>query len=134
MTLFKNFNKQISYDPWVYFFIFAVANALLAYAPLSFLVKILLGLLFVVLPLVVAASSPSPAPEKPFPVSQPSFLPATPLWLSLAALAIFLRLFQLTSLGVWPMWDDAHVAFFSIRQMQNWSFQMFYAAESVPFL
>src|ERR1039458_6278831 len=90
----------------VYFIIFLAANFGLSYGPWSLEAKLWWGLFGLVLPfLMVLPTNPS-SPNPLFQVE--SFpIPPTWVWVGLGILAIGIRFYHLTSLTVWPHYDEA---------------------------
>jgi hypothetical protein len=120
--------------PWPCFFLWAAVNALLAYSSLETGVKIGIGFLGLFVPfiglLIAFPSSPRRVPPL-----DPWKSPPRLLWagiLLLLGFAVFLRLYRLVSLTVWPMWDDAACSFFSIQLLEHWRWQLFFTAEQCP--
>lgn len=120
--------------PWVYFFFFLAANALISYAPLSFEIKIVLGLLGIGLPLYVAfRTSPPPArQEKPAYLIESLSSPAPWLWtLGLIALLV-LRFDKLETLFRWPTLDEGWNGILAIQLSQHWTWRFFYTFGQAP--
>ena len=60
--------------------------------------------------------------EKPTPYEFPALI-------VIATGALFLRLFRLSSLSEWPMWDDGHYSFFALGLMEKWEWKFFFGSE-----
>lgn len=131
-----SFIKQTPvYAPRLYFLIFLIANTLLAYTPLNLLIKLWIGICGILVVFLIALFS-SPGRQSrtdPAIFREPGFFRNPWVWIGLGALAVVVRLYRLTSLPAWPMWDDAYHAFFAIKQMQHWSYQMYFTMENLPF-
>ena len=136
-----NFEKNIihrqsiwKYHPVSYFLVFLFCNTLLSYFKLSLFSKILIGLIGLILPLVmvfVSSNNHSLTEKEMFEKSV--FKPlGLWVWILLIGLGILARFYHLVSLPVWPMWDDSYISFISIKQMQNWSWQLSLSNEGLP--
>ena len=118
---------------WRLFFIFLLANSLLSYLPLPPGAQggvLLLGLL---LPCAWALRQNS-GTDSLEGLLRKDFLPAPPAWawVLLAAAAVFLRFYRLTTLSVWPNYDDGLWGFFALRFMHQWDWSFFYQDNSYP--
>lgn len=120
-----------THDPRVYFIVFLVSNALLAYGHLSFLVKVWIGLMGVVLPLVLAFLNIRLLQKKRTDQEKSWQVPSW-IWAGILFGSIFLRFYGLTSLPTWPMWDDADFAFYSLQLFEHWKWRLFFASTQVP--
>jgi len=113
------------YRPGVYFPLFVVVNSFLAYCPMGLSIKVWIGLMGVLLPVALALWSPSERESGDFP-GQKVFAVPSWSWSLVLGLGLFLRFFGLTSLTVWPMWDDSECAFHSIQLTQHWIWKTSY--------
>ncbi len=118
--------------PWVLFLAFFPANILLSYFPLSPGAKLWILFLGILLPFSLALRF-LPAPETTAPF-QKEFLPPLPpwAWVLLAAGAVFIRFYKLTTLSVWPNYDDGLWGFFAINFLHHWDWSPFYQDNSYP--
>src|SRR5580658_9054322 len=109
-TLWDSLFEEARYDPRAYFILFLLSNIALAYSPLGFRTKIWIGVCGIMMPWAAALLFPrgtgSRKTKNPLPPGETSLFPGPLVWSGLCGLALFLRLFQLTALPVWPMWDD----------------------------
>ena len=109
----------------VYFLLFLLSNFLLAYFPLSFVLKLEIGLFGLLLPFVFACLKSVNPKEKP-PYLQNTF-DVSPYWmLVLLAAAIFIRLWKLTSLSTWPQADDSFISYWAMDLCRNWRWHPFF--------
>lgn len=119
-------------SPWVLFFIFLAANLLLSYFPLSLEGKLWTGFLGLLLPFGWALTRPPQAlSDDPL---RKEFLPSVPpwVWLLLGGAAAFVRFYRLTTLSVWPNYDDGLWGFFAINFTHHWDWSPFYRDNSYP--
>jgi len=133
-------NHSIPFHPWVLFGIFFVSNTLLAYFPLSLSLKCWIGAFGLLIPFLLtlwdSAKSPSfdggagPIESHPF---HDEFLPAA--WfrwtLPLAILALVFRFWNLTTLSVWPLCDEAMYGSISQRLMEGEPLRWSYGYNSI---
>jgi hypothetical protein len=92
-----------------------ISNILIAYFPFSIGLKVLIGLFGIFLPFVLAwVTHPAPVPQKP--VYAIEFLPAIPLWgwFFLGGIALFPRLYRLTTLLAWPHFDEGQYGYYAL--------------------
>lgn len=124
----------LPFNPWVYFSIFLISNFLLSYFSLPLQSKLWIGLLGLLLPAVLAFKTYSPAPPGRPPLNGIEFLPDIPLWLwvSMAALALFIRFFKLTELSHWPLYDEGFIGFFALDLAHKWDWRLFYGSSQAP--
>ena len=119
---------------WLLFLIFTLSNALLAYANLAPPWQWTIGLLGLALPwgmgwLFYRKLSNSPGDG----LREDWILIPAPGWLAIFFLgAAFLRWFQLTTLSLWPLTDEAKSAYYSIQLAAHGSFQMLYDFSQLP--
>jgi hypothetical protein len=93
------------------------------------------GLLFLALPLawiIFWGEKKGRSHKDPVPWLNFSWSPSAWLLGSLFALGIALRLFKLTTLSVWPIWDDAANSYFAIGQWEHWRWQLWNTWEQSP--
>ncbi len=119
------------YRPWPAFLWLVLVNSLLAYGPLPFQAKLLLGLLCLFLPLYVTLRTIPPAPAKEAPLFRREFwgAPSRGLWIFLGLAAFGLRFIGLEETSVWPMWDDANYSYYAIGLSEKWHWQLFFGSE-----
>ena len=134
-TLWSFLAAKARYDPRIYFILFILSNSVLSYSTLGIQIKVWIGICGIVVPWMAAILSyPQVAThESSNPKNESVLFPNALLGIALCGFALFLRLFQLTTLPVWPMWDDAYHAYYAIHQMLHWSFQMYFTVEHVQF-
>jgi hypothetical protein len=101
--------------PWVFFSIFLAADLLLSYFSIPVIAKVLVGALGLFLPFVLWLKTSRPIQSRPS-FSQ-EFLPRAPigLWVTLAALAVAVRFFELTTLSPWPFHDESLWGWMALR-------------------
>jgi 4-amino-4-deoxy-L-arabinose transferase-like glycosyltransferase len=124
--------KKQKFSPWFYFWILAISNLFLSYFPLSMEVKFLIGLAGILIPLWALfknhslASSTSPKNEE-FLSSPPSWL-----WGLLLLLALGLRFYKLTTLSVWPLYDEGMYGYYASELSKDWSWKFLYGSSQAP--
>ncbi len=120
--------------PWVFFIIFLLSHTLLSYSSFYFSIKLgicAIGLVFPFL-LYLIVSRPNPVDEKN--IYKLEFIPTVPLWIwiTLGGLTIFVRFYKLTTLSVWPNYDDGLWGFMAIDFYHTWDWSLFYQDNSYP--
>ncbi len=121
-------------NPWVYFFIFLISNTFLSYFPFPFWIKMGICLLGLFIPWMMACRAfPNPSPKE-VPLYQKEFLPAIPIWvwLFVAALALFARFYKLTTLSVWPLYDEGMYGYYASQLSRQWNWQILYGSSQAP--
>jgi hypothetical protein len=136
--MFKlSFGKALSlpYHPWIYFFIFLAANIVLSYLDLQPKWFLGVGLLGMVVPFGVALASQSPSGSNK-PLYRREFLPEIPLWAwgAIAAGAIFVRFYKLTTLFLWPNGDEGSYISIVLSIMRKGVDRLLYSSIQVPFV
>ena len=123
-----------SFNPWFYFLLWGTTNAILSYSSLSITVKFEIGLLGLVLPWIIAWYSFSDPSHNEIFAQPKEFLPGIPawFWLLVGSLALFVRLFKLTTLSVWPHYDEGVYGYYAIQLNEKWDWRLFYGDSRVP--
>ena len=114
------------------FFLLAASNTLLSYFPISATLKGWVFSFGVLIPLFFLFSiRPKKTNDKPF-ESRGDFL--IPWWVGtvLILLALWLRLFKLTTFHLWPTGDEALHGFLAIPLARHWNWQFFYTVGEHP--
>ena len=118
--------------PWAFFFIFLFSSLLLSYFHFSPGVKMSLGILGVLCPFLWAM-------KKSPPLSSPDgdareFLPPPRawVWVLLAGITLFTRFYHLTSLSVWPGYDEGMLGFAALELSKKWDWLLFYSGNDSP--
>ena len=126
-------NFSIPYHPWIYFFIFLASNILLSYFSLSLQYNLWIGLFGILLPLGFSLFQPDEN-KNGSTLSQKEFLPSIPtwIWILLGAAALYVRFYKLTTLSVWPNYDDGLWGFLAIDFYHTWDWSLFYQDNSYP--
>src|SRR5208283_1354586 len=110
----------LSSHPWIYFFLFLIVNSLLSYSPLSLEAKLWIGLGGLLLPIVWTLAN---LDSKAVPLNQDrkELLPVpTPwVWILLGAGVFFLRFHDLTTLSVWPHYDEGVYGYYAAQLVQQ---------------
>src|SRR5258708_13432440 len=106
-----------SISPPMLFGLFLLSNSILSYAPWSLEIKLWLGLFGLLLPAVLAILGAINSKQSGKPLDQREFLPVIPPWgwIIVAILAIAARLTQLTTLFVWPNFDESSYGFVAFQ-------------------
>ena len=124
----------LSRHPWIYFFIFVVINALLSYGSISIEAKLWLGFFGLVLPFLGAGWGIISHPSKTMPSDQKEFLPPIPLWAwgLVGVLAVAARFTSLTTLFVWPNFDESSYGFDAFHLAAEGDPRLFYGVSQAP--
>ncbi len=127
-------NFSLPFQPWLYFFIFFMANLLLCYFNLSLQIKLWIGIFGLLLPLFLACAACPTAQTKEEPILFTEFLsaPRIQFTIVIGILAIFIRFYRLTTLSGWPLMDEGVSGFESMNLSENHSWRFFYSAAQIP--
>lgn len=118
---------------WPPFFCFLVTNTLLSYFPLSWQAKLGMGLLGLLLPWVFAHPSGRPGTDGKSFLSREFLPPIRPwAWGLLAAAVLFLRFYKLTTLSVWPLYDEGMYGYYAAELSKQWNWQFLYGSSQAP--
>ncbi len=119
-------------SPWVFFGVFLCANTMLSYFPFSLEAKLWIGFFGILLPFLWALWRPLKRQAGPF--FQKEFLPPLPAWVwaLLGACVVFLRFYQLTTLSVWPHYDEGVYGYYALQLDKQWSWRLFYGDSCAP--
>ena len=130
----KEINISYPRNVFIYLFIFSGANAFLAYCPANLSVKLWVGLLGLLLPLVLAFRGQSIASSKEIPICFSESPPKPPrwLWIFMTVSAVAIRLGQTQVPGYWPLSDDGLDSFNSIELAKQWSWHFVYGPAQHP--
>ena len=126
---------QVLFHPWFYFGIFLVSNTFLSYVPLSFSMKLWIGLLGLFLPCVFALwtilekrvkKRELPSPSEKTPVIDAFSDTGAPIWLWFLffLLLIFTRFYKLTSLPFWFNGDEGTFCVIAMELQRHWSWKL----------
>ena len=119
--------------PWACFFLLVAANTLLSYISLTLTAKLEVGLFGLILPVLLAALS-----IHSWPVSEnflrKEFLPPVSIWVwvLIGIAVVFVRFYMLTTLSVWPNYDEGLWGFFALDFYHHWDLSLFYQDNSYP--
>ncbi len=118
----------VAFNPWIYFFIFLISNGLLSYFSLPLEMKFWVGLMGVILPLGLALASYRSESEPVKPLYSREFLPSIPpwVWAAVGLLAILVRFYKLTTLSVWPHFDEGYLNYFAFEFSRKWDGRIIY--------
>ena len=121
-------------NPWGFFLVFTVTNAVLAYTTISLTAKLWWGLAGLVLPMVWIFRSSSPAPRGEKPLYLRECFADIPrwVWVTVILLSLVPRFYRLTDLSRWPFPDDGFSAFCALELCQKWSWRFFYLFSQEP--
>lgn len=127
-------STSLSYHPWIYFFIFLAANFLLSYFHLSLETRLWVGLFGLAVPFLAAWLSFAPPSSREKPLYTQEFLPPRPAWAwgLLAAAVLFLRFYKLTTLSVWPLYDEGMYGYYAAELSKQWNWQFLYGSSQAP--
>jgi 4-amino-4-deoxy-L-arabinose transferase-like glycosyltransferase len=127
-----NFQWLSRFRPWIYFGIFLASNFLLSYFAFPLEARLWIGLLGLLLPFGFLLRQ-KPQAESLTALNK-EFLPPLPLWAwtLLGAAAVFIRFYKLTSLSVWPLYDEGMYGYYASGLTRQWNWQMFYGSSQAP--
>lgn len=114
--------------------IFAFSSVLLAYFSLSFLETLVIFIGGIILPWVVGAWFYSRKVSKSDLIYQKEILPSVSFWILIILIlaAGLLRCFQLTTLSLWPLTDEALDGYYSMQVADHGHFQWIYGFTNLP--
>jgi hypothetical protein len=122
-----------SFNPWIVFFLFTTVNALLSYIPLTLTAKLEIVFFGVMIPLLLALRY---IHTNPYPriSTQTEFLPHFSLWIFvfLGIATVFVRFYMLTTLSVWPNFDEGLWGFLAIDFYHHLDWSLFYQDNLYP--
>src|SRR5580693_1020257 len=115
-------NSPLLSNPWPYFSVFLASHTLLSYFQLPMEAKLCIVLMGLILPLWLAFKSYPTSQDPVQPLDLGEFLPPVPpwLWVAVGSLAVFVRFYKLTTLSVWPHFDEAYLDYFALEFSQKW--------------
>ncbi len=122
------------HTPWLLFFVFLAANLGLSYLPFSLETKIWIGLGGLLVPAVLWLGTSRGEIQNEKTMKQLEFLPFIPawIWILVAILAVSVRLAQLTTLSVWPHYDEGVYGYYALQLNEKWDWRLFYGDSRVP--
>lgn len=125
---------NIPFNPWLYFLVFLAANTLLSYFQLPIELRLWVLLAGVLLPLALAFRHAPPLAKAEGELGRDEFLDSPPLGILLlvAAAAVFIRFYRLSSLSGWPLMDESDTGFFALEEGGLGSKPFFYGAAQIP--
>jgi 4-amino-4-deoxy-L-arabinose transferase-like glycosyltransferase len=130
---FSKFSPDLLKTPWFYFFVFLFSNLLLSYCHLSIEASLWVGLTGLALPLLIAWRV-LPPPDGKKPPHLQEFLPPVAgwIWALTIGIALFSRFYQLTSLSVWPLYDEGMYGSYAAQLSQSWNWKFFFGPSQAP--
>ncbi len=128
-------NRVVPFQPWGYFFIFLGSNVLLSYFDLSFGACLCVGIFGLILPFVVGLLTYHPPENPDVPLYRFEFFKKIPIWVwaVVTLLAVFFRFYKLTTLSVWPTYDEGVYGFTALRIGENGIRHLFFNFTDIPF-
>jgi hypothetical protein len=118
--------------PWSLFFVFLISNILISYFSISFTGKIGVWIFGILLPFCLSLFQKLTQEKISFHSGE--FISPVPFWIIVifAAAALFVRFWKLTTLSVWPHYDEGLWGFFALKVFQGWGWHLFYAGNPYP--
>lgn len=128
-NIFIRFN-----NPWILFFVFLTTNTLLSFFPLTTTTKLWIGIIGLAFPFGMALTYHRTKSSSQKLFWEREFLPQIPIWVwfLLGITAIFVRFYKLTTLSVWPHYDEGVYGYYAIQLDQKWNWRLFYGDSRVP--
>ncbi len=116
------------------FLVFLAANTVLSYFPFSLEAKLWIGLLGLLVPGVLWLGTGKAKSWEEKPKDQSEFLPPIPawMWILIGILALVVRFSQLTTLSVWPHYDEGVYGYYALQLNEKWDWRLFYGDSRVP--
>ena len=115
--------------PWRLFFIFLIVNTYLSYAG-SLEAKLWVGLYGLVIPFLVLAYFLLliPLHSKPFFEFKKENPKSSLSWVVffLIAVGIFVRIYKIKALSVWPIFDDGYFSLYAVDLTEKWHWQIIF--------
>ncbi len=134
LKIFRIQNSSVPFNPFIYFFIFLVSNILLSYFHFSFQTQQWIGLFGLMIPFLLAwlTYRPPPGQEKLF--YQQEFLPSfsRTAYLLMLILAFVVRFYKLTTLSIWPTYDEGTNVYYVLSLLHHWHWQFFFGPTQTP--
>lgn len=119
-------SRPISYHPGIYFLVFSLANALLAYGSFSLQAKLWIGLLGLALPMGMALAARG-RPSNRAPIWERMFFsPPGWAWALVFLVALAGRVYRLTDYSDFPLYDECVNALWAVRLDEKWEGRLFF--------
>jgi hypothetical protein len=118
--------RESDYQPWIYFFVFALTNSLLAYGSQSWAVKSSLGLVGLLFPFLWALFSRRKTPPSRAVWDRPGDSFPWILWIVVLLGALAVRFYQLTTYLDFPLYDEIVNALYAIPLNEKWDWNLFF--------
>src|SRR5665213_1271339 len=127
-------NILLPFNPWIYFLIFLISNILLSYFIFSFETTLWIGILGLILPFTIGLLTYKPIKNLEIPLFKLELFEKTPTWgwVIICILAFFFRFYRLTTLSLWPTYDEGNFGCIAIEIMQRGINHFLYTFSSVP--
>ncbi len=116
---------EAAYQPLFCFFVFTLANSLLSYGSFSWAIKFAIGLVGLLFPFLWALASQrgTRLPEASWRAAGNAPFGKIEVWIFLGAMAV--RLYQLTSYLIFPLYDEIKNAHYAISLSEKWTWSFF---------
>jgi hypothetical protein len=121
-------------SPWFSFGIFCLANILLSHFPMTWKLKLEIGIMGILLPfLLLLRANHTLQPEEPnHPKGALDFQLPSVFWVLVLCGAVFVRFYRLTTLSTWPFVDEGYSGFFAVELSEKWSWHLLYSYCQFP--
>ncbi len=132
---FSRNKNVVPYHPLVYFLVFLIVNSFLSYFELTPAFKFWFLLIGIVLPISLALWNHRPSSDIQQFLYRSDFLPIVPLWIwaTIALVAIMIRFYKLTTLSLWPHFDEAYINYYGFQLSRHWDDRLLYGSgQSTP--
>ncbi len=122
-------NRQLPYNPWVYFLLFFASNTFLSFGSSALSTKLWIGLLGLLLPLIVGLHSIMVERGRPKSEALPlldegeNSIPPW-LWILFLFSMVFTRFYHLTSLPFWPIGDEGIFSSLTLGLIRHWRWDL----------
>jgi hypothetical protein len=122
------------FRPWLFFLVFFISNSLLSYFVLPTGMSLIIGMGGILVPFLFAFWIYQPPISGSSNLFSKEFLPSVPFWfwIALFLLVIFSRFYKLTTLSLWPHYDESLCNYFAYEFSQKWDGRLFYGYNQMP--
>jgi hypothetical protein len=128
-------NRPIGFQPWFYFFIFLAVNLSISYGGFSSVAVLGISVIGLLLPFLIGLWAYRPAKKPEIPLYQLNFFKTIPfwVWITIGALALFLRFYKLTTFSAWPIFDESLYGFTAVQIAHKGVDRLLYFFNDQPF-
>ena len=124
----------LSFNPWIYFFIFLITDSFLSYSNFSFETNLWIGILGLIFPFLLGLLTYQPSKDLKGPLYKQEFFKTISfwIWIIIGILSLFLRFYRLTTLSTWPLYDEGMIGFSAMQIAQRGVDHLLYMYSDIP--